>query len=150
MRIWHKWLLSALPDRKIIAQWRDCCTVARNIDIIGIPNDVLIDKPISKYPLSHLYAYSMIVIEEMNSRGIAVSTVSFANFEKHIFSAMEKMCDALEDLSFDEVFALWHAEKYFWTCINALLEEYYFCEELSDEEWDKIEEVSQMYTHPEE
>ena len=68
MRLWHKDLLSALPSQQLVAQWRECCAIARNIAVIGTPNHILVNK-IMDYPISHFYTYSNLVLEEMYKRG---------------------------------------------------------------------------------
>lgn len=146
MRLWHKGLLSSLPSKQLVAQWREICGITRDIDMIGTPNHILVNR-IMDYPLSHLYSFATLVIDEMYKRGFAVSTVSFANFEKHIFSAMEKCNDTLDDIDYDVLFYNWHNDRYFWQCVTNL-EEKYDCGGITDEEWDKIEEVSRLYTYP--
>ena len=153
MRVWHKALLSVLPDKQLVAQWREICSIARNIDLIGTPNHVLVN-PIMDYPLSHLYSYTLLVIEEMGNRGFTVSNVSYANYEKHMLSAMEKLCDTLETIPFNLLFYdpndikhRWHNEDYFWQCIFNLQEKYQRGI-LTDDEWNNIEEMSRLYVNP--
>ena len=146
MRIWHKELLYALPDKKVVEQWRDCGTIARNIDMIGTPNHYLVNR-VMDFPLSHLYTYSMNVIDEMKRRGFAVSTPSFINFEKHIFSAMSK-CNDVQDFVDDQViFYTWHNDTYLWQCAT-ILEEEHDCGAINDEEWDRIEDTCRMFAYP--
>ena len=146
MQLWHKGLLCALPARSLITLWHECCAIARNLDLIGTPNDILVNR-VTDYPLSHFYAYSVLVLEEINKRGFVSSSASFIKFEDHIFKAMEKTNDQLDDIRYDMIFYDWHNDRYFWQCIGKL-EELYDCGGISDSEWDEIEEVSVLYAYP--
>ena len=150
MRIWHKWLLPVLPNQWIVAQWREVCGIARDIDMIGTPNHILVNK-VMDYPLSHLYTFANLVIDEMHNRGFAVTTTSFNNFQKHIFNAMEKDDNPKliipDDVRFEMLFYNWHTERYFWQCISNL-EEKYDCGGITDDEWDLIEDLARLYAHP--
>ena len=146
MRLWHKGLLCVLPYQQLVAQWRECCAIARDLDLIGTPNHIIVNR-ILDYPLSHFYSYTMLVIEEMNKHGFAVSTASFIKFEEHIFNAMEKFNDIQEDIEYDMIFYNWHTDKYFWQCVTNL-EEKHDCGGVSDEEWDKIVDLSLLYSYP--
>lgn len=146
MRLWHKGLLCALPTQQLVSQWRECCAIARNLDLIGTPNHILVNR-ILEYPLSHFYSYSMLVLEEMSKRGFVSSSASFIKFEDHLFKAMEKMNDQLDDIQYDLIFYNWHNDKYFWQCI-ANLEEKHDCGGITDDEWDEIEDVSVLYAYP--
>lgn len=146
MRLWHKGLLCVLPAQQLVAQWRECCAIARDLDLIGTPNHIIVNR-ILDYPISHFYSYTMLVIEEMNKHGFAVSTASFIKFEEHIFNAMEKFNNVQEDIDYDMIFYNWHTDKYFWQCVSNL-EEKHDCGGISDDEWDKIVDLSLLYTYP--
>ena len=60
MRLWHKYLIPYLPKQQLLGQWRECCCIARNININGTPNHILVNKIID-YPYSHKNTYAFAI-----------------------------------------------------------------------------------------
>ncbi len=146
MRLWHKGLLSALPDKKLLTLWHDCCTIARNLDLIGTPNDMYVNR-ITEYPLSHFYAYTMLVVDEIGHRGIAVTATSYMKFEDHIFKAVDKSSVVEDDVSYDAIFYDWHDDRYLWQCMS-MLEEEFDCGGITIDDWQKVQDIALLYTSP--
>lgn len=140
MRLWHKDLLSALPSQQLVAQWRECCAIARNIAVIGTPNHILVNK-IMDYPISHFYTYSMSVLEEMYKRGYSTTVTAKQKFDEYI-QKIDK--DYNEKVSFDAMFVNWHNDRYFWQCLYNL-EEKYDCGDITDKEMKAIDDVAVFY-----
>ena len=137
MRIWHKDLVEILPGRQLVAQWRECVLIAKEICLHGTPNHILVNK-VMNYPLEHLATYCNWVQWNMEKRGYDVSIL-----------AKEKITDYLEmpiddyipmDMLFDE----WHNDKYMWQCLYNL-EEKHDCGGIPDEEWQLIDEFVTYY-----
>lgn len=143
MRLWHKDLLHVLPSQQLVAQWRECCAIARNISIIGTPNHLLVNK-IMDYPISHFWSYTQLVIEEMTAHNFIITNSAYNKFEEYIFKIMEQQNCSQDEISFETIFYNWHNDKYFWQCLNNL-EEKYDCGGISDEEWAAIEDLSLFY-----
>ena len=100
MRCWHKDLIPVLPRQQLLAQWRECCCIARNINANGTPNHLLVNKVLD-YQAAHLHTYAYMVYQELGSRGY---DAKYARFVKWY---------AVEDLPFylvshDELFSGWH------------------------------------------
>ena len=130
MRLWHKDLIDVLPKRQLLAQWRECCGIARNIAVNGTPNHILVNK-IQDYPIEEFWVYAKKVYNEMQSRGYACD---FYSFTKWFPENMQK----LHDVDAIDIFSKWHTKRYLWQCY-ANLEEKYDCGGISDEEWLEIE-----------
>lgn len=146
MRIWHKYLLSSLPDQWMVAQWRECCAIARNIDLIGTPNHILVNR-IMDYPISHFYTFSNLVLEEMNHRNFITTETAYKKFEDHIFNYIEKSNykGPLNNVNFEALFyPSWHNTDYLFQCASNLQEKY-DCGGMTTEEWERIEETIRMY-----
>lgn len=127
MRLWHKDLISVLPDQWLKGEWRECCAIARNIAVNGTPNHRLVNK-VLMYPISHLWTYGMSVQSEMLRRGLTARTEVF---KKWIPESDIKTVDYIE------LFSRWHNDRYFWQCYYNLQEKY-DCEMMSEDEWHKI------------
>lgn len=131
MRLWHKDLICVLPQKQLLGQWRECCSIARNIAIVGYPNHVLVNK-IMDYPIEHFWAYTRLVFCEMLNRGYACDWYSYG-----------KWCDAMGsfpeilDVDQDDIFYDWHTDKYYWQCY-CNLEEKYDCGAIGEDEWVEI------------
>ena len=99
MRLWHRNLIKVLPRQQLIAQWRECCCIARNIVVNGTPNHLLVNK-ILDYDLSEFYSYSILISNEMINRGYKVDR---NKFEKYI------KCDRFTSQPFEE----WFNDRYY-------------------------------------
>lgn len=131
MRLWHYKLISALPDYHLQGQWRDLCSIARNIVVEGSPKSMLVDR-VMDYPLTHLCSYAARVIEEMGVRGFKFKPEKF-------FGWIASMDIAnFPEISDDELFKGWHNSKYYVQCYHNLAEKH-DCGGMTDDEWDKIE-----------
>lgn len=140
MRLWHKDLLQVLPAQQLVAQWRECCAIARNIAMIGTPNHILVNK-IMDYPISHFYTYSELVLDEMRKRGFSTTITAKKKFDEFI----EKIDKNYKDyVSYEELFYNWHNDKYFWQCLYNL-EEKYDCGGITEEEKKAIDDIAVFY-----
>lgn len=126
MRLWHIDLIEVLPRQQLIAQWRECCCIARNIAENGTPNHLLVNK-ILNYDISDFYSYSILVSNEMKNRGYLVNR---NRFEKYI------KCDRFTLRPFEG----WHNKRYLLQCYYNLQEKY-DCAGITKQEWDKINTV---------
>lgn len=127
MRLWHKALIPVLPRQQLLAQWRECCCIARHIAVNGTPHHILVN-PILDYPMSHFYTYCNMVCIEMEARGY-----------RNDFSKLEQWLDedVTETVSFQELFEGWHTRRYFVQCFYNLQEKY-DRGGITEEEWSKI------------
>ena len=123
MRLWHVDLIEVLPRKQLLSQWRECCCIARNIAVNGTPNHLLVNK-VLEFDKCEFYSYSILVSNEMLSRGYKVDR---SKFEKYCYS------DIFTSRPFEE----WHKERYLRQCLYNLQEKY-DCGGISLEEWNKI------------
>ena len=127
MRLWHKELISVLPRKQLLAQWRECCCIVKNMTENGTPNHILVNK-VLEYDKSELYSYSILISTEMKDRGYKVDR---SKFEKYCYS--ERFTS--------HPFERWHTDRYFWQCYYNL-EEKFDCGGISKEEFDQIRELA--------
>ena len=140
MRLWHKDLISVLPDKQLLGQWRECCAIAGNIKILGFPNHMLVNK-IMDYKLSHFYKYCSLITSEMYNRNFKISE-SAINKIMEITDQDVRM--GIEFITTEELFAGWHNDRYFVQCYHNL-EEKYDCKGISEVDWNNINKVYNNY-----
>ena len=129
MRLWHKDLIKVLPRQQLLAQWRECCCIARNIAVNGSPNHILVN-PIMDHTISDFIHYTMLVYREMVDRHIKCQWDRFIqHFPLYCFNGYWIYNDLYND---------WHNERYLTQC-------YYNLQEKFDrggipaDEWERIE-----------
>lgn len=125
MRLWHKNLIPVLPKQQLLGQWREVCCIARNIEIEGSPNHLLVNK-IMDYPASHFNTYALAVYREMIKRKYK------CDWEKY-----EKWCINKAIIDLDNIFLGWHSDRYYWQCYYNLQEKY-DCGGITVAEWYNI------------
>lgn len=127
MRLWHKDLIPLLPRKQLLAQWRECCCIARNISVNGTPNHLLVNKVLD-YPLTHLWSYGCRVYVEMSIRGFSADLNKLAKY----FPS-----EAQKPLSMALIWPSWHTPRYLLQCYYNLQEKY-DCGGIPQEEWEPI------------
>ena len=127
MRLWHKDLIRYLPRQQLIAQWRECCCIARNINQNGSPNHILVNK-IMEYPEDEFNTYADVVIKEMRNRGYEVDDWKFFKWRNDKNSILPSV-----------VFRGWHNRRYLDQCFYNLQEKY-DRGGISKEEWKILED----------
>ena len=128
MRLWHKELIPYLDKQRLVAQWRECCCIAKNIADKGTPNHILVNKIIN-YPIEHFYTYGFYIMDEMIQRGYK------CNFDK--FSQWFYRPYMYKIIDFMELFKDWHDERYLKQCLFNL-EEKFMCGGIPNNEWKLI------------
>lgn len=138
MRLWHKDLISYLPRKQLVAQWRECCAICSNIANKRTLNHILVNK-IMDYEFVHFMEYTRLVFSEMELRNYKVSQKAMNNF----LSNFEKFADPNETLigaSLGRIlFADWHNERYLKQCLFNLQEKF-DCGGIPKDEWKVIED----------
>lgn len=137
MRLWHKDLIDSLPRKQLLGQWRECCTIIKNIKEKGTPNHLLVNK-IMDYNLKHFYTYGLYVFIETEHRDYKCNLRKFDQYFKG--GKIVK--------TFDELFDGWHNERYLDQCFYNLQEKF-DCGGMTEEEWEKVSkkyyEVKEKY-----
>ena len=125
LRLWHKDLIEVLPRQQLLGQWRELNSIFKLQDRHILINFVY------EHEKGELFAYSMLVIEEMNKRGY---TVDFTNFNNYFFTEDIDYSIPKEYIYEDKM-----NKEYLKICYYNLLEKYR-CGGISHEEWQKIED----------
>ena len=140
MRLWHYKLIPYLDRQRLIAQYRECCAIIKNIADNGTPNHILVNK-VLEYPSIHFEAYTHMIIAEMKKRGynIGVNSNSYRKFCERLrisrfYFRDDHNCYHVEN---NEVFPYWHNDRYLKQCLFNL-EEKALCYGISKDEWNII------------
>lgn len=131
MRLWHKSLITVLPDKQLLGQWRECCAIASNIANKGTPNHILVNK-IMNYNLDHFWSYGKYIANEMERRSFRV------DFEK--FNQWFPF-GGYEFISLEDLFIGWHEDRYLTQCF-CNLQEKHDCGALA---WHEYEPIYDLY-----
>ena len=75
MRLWHYKLIPFLPNSQLKAQWRELNSIFKKQD-----HHILINY-VYEYPKDDLFTFTIIVLREMDKRGIAIR--SWDNFDAY-------------------------------------------------------------------
>lgn len=137
MRLWHKDLISVLPRKQLLAQWRECCAITKNIATKSTPNHVLVNKVLN-YSAIHFICYVDSVLSEMSNRGYKISKSAYVNFTKNMNNAKSYFCGSENSITKNGVFPNWHNDRYLRQCYYNLQEKY-DCGAITHEEWLNIE-----------
>ena len=130
MRLWHKDLIDVLPKQQLLAQWRECCAIARQIGVNGQVNHILVNR-INDYPVEHFMAYCGLVHSEFIRRGYSCNMHEVSQWIK------QDLPEFLE-CTHEDIFYDWHNARYMWQCYTNL-EEKHDCGGIPDEEWANVE-----------
>lgn len=142
MRLWHKNLIKVLPRQQLIAQWRECCAIAKNMSKSGTPNHILVNR-ILDYPLEHFITYTELVINELLKRNYKVSNKSVSAFYDNIDKIYDNYFERTDkNIKFEDIFSdhdgkSWHNKKYLIQCLYNLQEKF-DCGGIDINEWTKI------------
>lgn len=134
MRIWHKDLLSILPDKQFKGQNRDLVAILHDWRDKGKTNHILINK-VMNYDKSHLGYYAELYYTEYFRRYNKVNPVILDEFFRFCFP--ENDGEFYIRPYYNSLFAGWHNDIYLMQCYYNLQEKY-DCGGISEEEWEKF------------
>ena len=130
MRLWHSELISSLPRQQLIAQWRECVALAKDIYENCKVNHILVNK-INDYPTINFNNYCNIVLKEMLKRSYNVSTESINKLKNYInFNADSSVTS--------NPYPEWHNKDYLFICYYNLKEKF-LCGGIDRKEWNKFQ-----------
>lgn len=141
MRLWHKDLIPVLPRQQLLAQWRECCAIARNIAINGTPNHLLVDK-VLKYPVIHFTCYIDLVLDEMRKRNYKISEKAFVACHDNIVKGQEHFThdqNLYVPAFTSSIYKGWHDDRYLQQCFYNLQEKF-DCGGIPEDEWRKVQQ----------
>lgn len=132
MRLWHIKLIPALPKAQLVAQWRECSALAKAMQDVGTPNNILVNF-IADWPIDHLINYSFLVRQEMTKRGYR----TMQSVEDKIVALKPEYIK----LKPEEIYPDKMNDLYLKICLYNLYEKY-LCGGISQQDFDKIQQIA--------
>lgn len=136
MRLWHKDLIPVLPNKQLLSQWRELNCIARNINVNGTPNHILVNKVLD-YDKLHFIVYAKLVLSELTNRNFNIKKETFKKFLTYI-DITENDFNSV-NIKLSDIYKDWHNDRYFLQCYYNLQEKY-DCGGIDEVEWKKIEQ----------
>lgn len=130
MRLWHKDLIGVLPDKMLVAQWRELAAIVGSINKNGTPNHRLVNIVLD-YDKSHFYTYTNLVHKEMIKRKM--------NPREVVYKKIKNYCQTTI-VPYDALYEGWHNDRYYKQCYFNL-EEKYDRGIISVDEWEKLKKL---------
>ena len=134
MRLWHKDLISVLPKEQLVAQWRELSAIAGAIQKNGTPNHVLVNFVLD-YDYNNFISYAYYIRKEMTNRGY-----------RTMDSVWDKITSLKPDykiIAINDIYSDIMDNRYLAICCYNLLEKY-FPDGFGQEDWNKIEEATDL------
>ena len=133
MRLWHRSLVPFLPRQQLVAQYRECCAIAKNWAANGTPNHILVNK-VMNYSPDEFITYTQLILTAFSARGYKTTSVSRNNFSNNMKVVKESYIGKPAN---GVIFHGWHNDIYLRECLYNL-EEKAMCDGMTKEEWGKI------------
>ena len=110
MRLWYYKLIPALPNKMLVAQWRECIAIKRQWEKGTLKHRLV--SYVMNYDKSYFVAYTLQVIAELENRHI--------NYDKNLWKEILKMTDGkFSGNNYTE-----HNDRYLDQCFFNLQEKY--------------------------
>lgn len=135
MRLWHKFLIKALPREQLVAQWRECSAIAGGIQKNGTPNHILVNKVLD-YDFDHFITYSKLIRDEMTRRNYRTMN--------SVWDKIVGLKPDWKEIPISLLYYEWMDQEYLDICYYNLLEKYR-CGGITEEDWKKIEYEMWIY-----
>lgn len=135
MRLWHKFLISALPREQLVAQWRELSAIAGSIQTRGTPNHILVNKVLD-YDFDHFITYAKCVRDEMTKRGYRTM--------ESVWNKIVALKPNWQPVDISLLYNNWMGNEYLHICYYNLLEKYR-CGGIAQTDWEKIENAMWIY-----
>lgn len=131
MRLWHYELISVLPTKMLVSQWRECIAIKRQWEK-GTLNHSLV-KYVMNHGKEYFYKYILEVTKEMEKRNI--------KFQKKYLDELMNFTDGFNIVYCNSYYPE-HNERYLIQCYYNLQEKY-DRGLISEENWKPIENLYQ-------
>lgn len=128
MRLWHKDFIQVLPQKQLVAQWRELSSIAGSIQKAGTPNHPLVNFVLD-YDYDHFISYTAEVRSEMTKRGYRTMD--------SVWNKISSLKPDYNQLPHEEIYKEKMNEEYYIICYYNLREKY-LCGGINKEDWSNI------------
>lgn len=132
MRLWHTKLITVLPQKQLVAQWRELSAIAGSIQKNGTPNHMLVNFVLD-YDFDHFISYAFEIRKEMTKRNM-----------KTMDSAWDKIVSLKPNYQLIELKDIYRRKmnyEYFCICYYNLLEKVTCNSSLTEDEKDNYRDT---------
>ena len=129
MRLWDYRLLKVLPDRFIIAEWRECIAIKRQWEKGTLKHRLV--SYVMDYNEKYFLNYIILITKEMTERNI--------KYNNELFEEIYHFCWNYEIINYKFMYPE-HNDRYLKQCYYNLQEKY-DRGIITKEEWEKIEDL---------
>lgn len=124
MRLWHKDLIPVLPDKWLVAQWRELSAISGRLNLVGSPQHALVNK-LTQYEWQHFAEYTFRVYDELVKRGVHIQQKVYDKIISQSKKAFDKFTHRLIVYNdYQDLFYGWHTDRYLNQCFYNLQEKY--------------------------
>lgn len=135
MRLWHKYMLSALPREQLVGAWRELSAIASNIQKKGSPNHILCNF-IMDHDFDHFISYTYYVREEMTKRGYRTMD--------SVWNKITALKPGWKLLPLSDIYPEEMNDTY-WTICYYNLKEKWLRGGITNEDWQKLDNYDTMW-----
>ena len=117
MRLWHYKLIPVLPNKMLIAEWRECIAIKRQWDKGTLKHRLV--SYVMNYNRAYFLSYVLEVVKEMEKRNI--------KYNQKYLEEIKAFCGLetdLENKTFNYLIYQEHNERYLRQCYYNLQEKY--------------------------
>lgn len=138
MRLWPYRMISYLPNKHLVSQFRECCGIMSMLKDGKHINNCIVSR-IEEYDLNEFYKYCMIVCKEMKNRDFKMSEKSLERLGITTEDLEENnvITDTSAIISKDPLFKDWHNTRYEIQCLY-MFQEKYDVKMITFEEYQKL------------
>ena len=135
MRFWPYQLLSVLPVKQLVSQFRECAAVSAVLRNKGVTNHYIINR-VMDYPDCHFRVYCNLVVEEMHRRNFKTGkpTLELLKIDDLPEYKLENTTIYINN---EKLFAYWHDTRYINQCLYSFQEKY-DCKGITEIQWDLL------------
>ena len=123
-RLFHKDLITLLPDDLLIYQINDLISVAEHLMWTGLSGNIATSRVI-QYPIEHLYTYFQFVYREAIKRKLQ-QNVNIDEYREFFMAHLTKYAsvDSFMEVDYEYLYQGWMSPRYLQQCILVLEELY--------------------------
>lgn len=142
MRLWHYKMISVLPRKQLLGQFRECAAIASMLNNDNL-NHFIVNR-VKDYDRNHFIVYCKLIIEEMHARNFktAPKVLELLEYGKakniiHKKWSHDNVYLIDDNYKTEQLFSNYHNDRYLYQCLM-YFQEKHDCKGITDEEYNKM------------